>query len=159
MTRTCSQPQSQWEQLSSEIWGVIFARLTTWPGFYRPQKTLCRLPLVCSKFHNILPGQPNMCSCLFLKKAVDGSHVPHLLGFVRRHSGSMSDLTVSLGCPWVELVLATLLTHHTPINRVCGHIPGQALHLLAALKTVTHCSLWGRQEAPMSLQPLKLCHI
>ena len=95
-----------------------------------------------------------MCPRLFLNKAVAGSHVPHLLGFISRQSGSMRDLTVALGYPWVELVLAILLTHHAPISRVSGLVPAKALHLLAALKTLTHCRLQGQHEA-MCLKPLR----
>ena len=96
-----------------------------------------------------------MCSRLFLVKELAGSHVPHFLGFIRRHSGSLSDLNAASGFLWLEMVLATLLTHQAPISRVSGHIAGEAIHLLAALKTVTHCCLSGQQETPMSLQPLK----
>ena len=155
MTRTCGQPQSHWEQLSPELWRVIFAQLPARPGLFVLQQTFSKLPLVCSKFRNILSGQPDMCSRLFLNKAVAGSHVPHLLGFARRHAGAMSDLDVSFGYPCVELVLAILLTHQAPISRVTGLIPGKALHLLAALKTLTHCHLEGQYEASMCLQPLK----
>ena len=68
----------------AEVWGVIFAQLETWPGVYRVQQTLCKLPLLCSNIHNgvmlsgcvfsssryvitsnILSGQPNMGSRLF----------------------------------------------------------------------------------------------
>ena len=155
MTRASDQPQSHWEQLSSEIWRVIFAQLPARPGLYRLQHTFCELPLVCSKFHKILSGQPDMCPDLFLFRPVADGQVPHLLDFIRRHSGSMNELDVLYGYPWVELVLATLLTHQAPISRVAVDIPGRALHLLAAMKTLTHCSLYGRQEASMTLQPLK----
>ena len=157
MARTCGQPQSQWDQFSSEVWGVIFAQLPTRPGVYKLQTVLCKLPLVCSKFHNIMSGQPNMCTRLLLFEALAGNHVPHLLGFIRRHSGSIRELSVSSGeeYPRLELVLATLLTHQAPVSRVDGHIPNEAMHLLAALKTLVHCNLHGRQGASVSLQPLR----
>ena len=156
MARTCGQSQSQWDQLPCEVWGVIFAQLPFRPGVYKLQQIFCKLPLVCSKFHNIMSGQPNMCSRLLLYEALDGTHVPHLLGFTKRHSGSMRELSVSSveQYPWLELVLATLLTHQAPISRVYGHIPNKAMPLLAALKTLVHCHLHGRQGVRMSLQPL-----
>ena len=155
MTRTRYRLQSHWESLSSEVWGVIFARLAARPGLHRVLQTFCKLPLVCSKFDSIMCEQPNMCTHLFLSKALAGRHVPHFLGFIKRHSGSVSDLTVSSGYPSLELVLATLLTQQAPISTVSGHIPGQAIQLLAAFKTLTHCHLNGEQAGAMSLLPLK----
>ena len=131
------------------------AQLQTQSGVWRLHQTICKLPSVCSKFHDVLSEQPDICTSLSLCEVPAGDHLPHCLRYIQRHSGSIKQLWGSTDCPWLEVVLAILFTHSAPISNIDGCLRQQTLPLVVAFRTLTQLSIENEEEPSMSLKPLE----
>lgn len=96
---TSVQLQSHWAQMAANLWGTIFQHLKTKDRLDPTKESvMCKLPLVCRKFREVLVQQPQ----LSITSKSAGSFWPmrlsmQLLGHVAIEASLISTQTTSVG--------------------------------------------------------------
>lgn len=153
MTPAC-QSHSHCDQMSTEVRAAVFANMTSKVSGWHQQREVCKLPCVCTKFRDVINQYANFTTRVRLPYALDIQHVPGLMQFIWKQSGKVADLKMYSENIWLEALLGAMLLQQVPLNSVSCRTPEKALHLLAAFKTITKCSIQD-QPAGLSLQPMQ----
>lgn len=145
---------SEWEQLPLGLWSMIFSRLADTASFWDGSREVHKLLQVCRVFRNIFTLYPHLHSSIRLRSGPAVCNLPELLHWIRRHSLTVRQY-IHDNSPWSEIILSALLSHEAPVVKVVSSCSLGAIHLLAAFKTLTHCTLKNERQDWFSLKPLQ----
>ena len=146
------RPHSRWDQLSPELWRRIFAVLAA--SARLQQREICKLPLICTSFQDILAQLPHPCKSLRVSHKIDISQLPHLFSWIQRYAASLEVLD---GSHWTQVVLSVLLSHACPLLTMSVSVLHHDICLIAGFKTLKKLTMCGRstRKHVIDLQPLR----
>lgn len=160
-----SMLQIDWTQLSSELWGCIFAivekdSIAHYEDIFRaatPWNWLSTLQRVCKRFQSVYKEQPLLYSSLLLLSQPEVSRSSYLLKRLDRCRGGLQILAIACGSPWLEVVLTALQLQKSALRLAdVWHANTASLYLLSTFQTLSECKLQAPDSEVVSLQALEV---
>ena len=114
------RPQSNWSELSRELWSSIFATINpdvqNWSTisywgqdeYKDTMQQFQALPRVCKLFRSIFDEQHHLRSGMLLPDNLEGRHLSDLYRWAQQHGKFLKYLVVLSGSPYLEAALSAL---------------------------------------------------
>ena len=149
-----TQRQSQWGQLSLELWNMILTHLQNTVSTGQRESVMRKLPMVCKRFGEVL-RQSHFNRSIRVSRRLTINKLISVGDWIRHHGGCVNQW-VDLGSCTADTCLFLLRSHGVPLVRSDVLCQIASVRIIAGFTGLVHCTL--RQQSrggSLSLEALQ----
>lgn len=146
------QLQSQWRQLSTELWSTVFDHLHE----TQSQSAFYKLHLVCKRFCDVFHCYTHLKRSILISEGTTPTteKVLSINDWIQNNHKSVQHFT-DLEGTWTRSVLLVLRSHQASLLSMAVAIRHMAVPIVAGFKTLTDCTLRGPTGSSLDLDSLR----
>ena len=147
-----TQLQSQWGQLSTELWSTVFDHLHE----TQSQSAFYKLHLVCKRFCDVFHCYTHLKRSILINEgtSLTTEQVLSITDWIQNNHKIVQHFT-DLEGTWTRSVLLVLRSHQASLLSMAVAIRHKAVPIVAGFKTLTDCTSRGPTGSSLDLDSLR----